>query len=220
MAQDPLYGIVVGGTIFLVTIIISVILKGEENKFRKEPTSTKIKGLKEKKVKLQEKISDNRHIEKTMEEIRMIKQYHDISSIKGVSPINVKKLNSINIFTVSQLLEAGETFEGVLTINKRTGIYSKKIDEWVRLGDFSRIQGITQNHIELLGAANVFRVKDLAQKIPQELHLKLVELNNDSKFCLDTPTLGMVTRWIRIAKILTTPKEQVTTDIVSTHTHN
>ncbi|MHA2393523.1 MAG: DUF4332 domain-containing protein [Promethearchaeota archaeon] len=211
MAQDPLYGIVVGGTIFLVTIIISVILKGEENKFRTESTSSKIKGLKEKKVKFQEKISDSRHIEKTMEEIRMIKQYHDISSIKGVSPINVKKLNSINIFTVSQLLEAGETFEGVLTINKRTGIYSKKIDEWVKLGDFSRIQGITQNHIELLGAANVSRVKDLAQKIPQELHLKLVELNKDSKFCLGTPTLGMVTRWIRIANTLTTPKEQVIT---------
>lgn len=220
MAQDPLYGIVVGGTVFIVILIISVLLKGEDNQFKKEPTSSKINGLKGRQAKIQAKISGSTHIEKTMEEIRMIKQYRDISDIKGVSPINVKKLNSINIFTVSQLLKAGETFEGVLRINKRTGIYSKKIDEWVRLGDFSRIQGITQNHIDLLGAAKVSRVRDLSHQIPQELHIKLMELNKGNLYCENTPTLGMVTRWIRIASSIAVPKELISSEIISSHERN
>ena len=68
--------------------------------------------------------------------------------------------------------------------------------------DLARIKGISGVYSDLLEAAGVDTVKELATRRPDNLHVKLKETNDRKKLTQRPPTLDQVEDWVDQAKAL------------------
>ncbi len=125
-----------------------------------------------------------------------------IIDIEGIGPVSAAKLNAINIYTTSDLLDAGATPLGRKELAEKTGIAGTLILEWVNLADLFRIKGVGEEYSDLLEEAGVDTVVELAKRVPENLHAKMLEVNAKKKLVRRPPTLNDVTRWIEEAKTL------------------
>ena len=125
-----------------------------------------------------------------------------ISDIEGIGPVYAAKLNSINIYTTSDLLEAGATPLGRKELAEKTGISDKLILEWVNMADLFRIKGVGEEYSNLLEASDVDTVVELSKRVPENLHAKMFEVNAKKNLVQKLPPLNEVTQWIAEAKKL------------------
>jgi len=125
-----------------------------------------------------------------------------ILDIEGIGPVNAEKLNSINIYTISDLLKAGATPLGRKELAEKTGISGKLILEWVNLADLFRIKGVGEEYSDLLEEAGVDTVVELAKRVPENLHAKMLEVNEQKKLVRRPPSLSAVKDWVEQAKKL------------------
>ena len=125
-----------------------------------------------------------------------------ITYIEGIGEAAGAKLNEANIKSTKALLEAGKTKKGRQDLAKKTGLPEKNILKWVNAADLFRIKGIGEEYAELLEAAGVDTVIELAQRIPANLHQKLAEVNLKKKLVRQLPTEKKVADWVEQAKTL------------------
>lgn len=125
-----------------------------------------------------------------------------IEDIEGIGPQYAEKLKGAGITSVEKLLEAGATAPGREELASKTGINAKSILTWVNHADLFRIKGVAGQFSELLEAAGVDTVPELAQRNPENLQLALAKANDEKKLCKTTPSLAQVTDWIAEAKAL------------------
>jgi predicted flap endonuclease-1-like 5' DNA nuclease len=78
---------------------------------------------------------------------------YKVIDIEGIGKNYAEKLNKLEIFTTSQLLEAGCTKKGREKIASETGIPESLILTWVNHADLFRIKGVAAQFSELLEAA-------------------------------------------------------------------
>lgn len=100
------------------------------------------------------------------------------------------------------LLEKGATAKGRDELAEQTGISNKLILRWVNHADLFRIKGVAGQYSELLEAAGVDTVPELAQRNAENLQQALLATNEEKKLAKTTPSLGQVTDWIAEAKTL------------------
>jgi predicted flap endonuclease-1-like 5' DNA nuclease len=74
--------------------------------------------------------------------------------------------------------------------------------EWVNHVDLFRIQGVGSEYADLLEAAGVDTVPELAQRNPANLHQKLSEVNEEKQLVRHVPSLSSVEDWVEQAKSL------------------
>ena len=122
-----------------------------------------------------------------------------IIDIEGIGPTFAAKLKEAGIDTVEDLLREGGTRVGRGTIATKTGIDESKILEWVNRADLMRIKGVGSEFSDLLEAAGVDTVKELAQRNAANLHTKLTEVNNAKNLVNRAPSMAEVEEWIRQA---------------------
>ena len=125
-----------------------------------------------------------------------------LSDIEGIADANVQKLAEANIATVEQLLEVGGTPAGRKKIVEDSGISPKLILRWINCADLFRIKGISSQYSELLEAAGVDTVVELAQRVPANLAAKMQEVNDAKHLCHLPPAEKMVEGWVAQAKEL------------------
>jgi predicted flap endonuclease-1-like 5' DNA nuclease len=125
-----------------------------------------------------------------------------IIDIEGIGPVYAEKLNSIDIYTTSDLLEAGATPLGRKELAEKTGISGSLILEWVNIADLFRIKGVGEEYSDLLEEAGVDTVVELAKRVPENLHAKMLEVNEKKKLVRRPPTLNEVRQWVEEAKKL------------------
>ena len=125
-----------------------------------------------------------------------------IIDIEGIGPTYAEKLQTIGINNSDNLLDAGKTPNGRKDLAEKTGISSKLIMEWVNLCDLIRIKGVGEEYSDLLEAAGVDTVVELATRNAENLHKKMLEVNEEKKLVRSTPTLDQVTAWVDEAKTL------------------
>ncbi|MEM3601322.1 MAG: DUF4332 domain-containing protein [Candidatus Bathyarchaeia archaeon] len=125
-----------------------------------------------------------------------------IEEIEGIGPAYAKKLAEAGIKTTDDLLAAGATPKGREELAAKTGISSKLILEWVNLADLFRIKGIGEEYSDLLEEAGVDTVVELAKRDPENLHAKILEVNEKKKLVRRPPTLKQVKDWVEQAKKL------------------
>ena len=125
-----------------------------------------------------------------------------IVDIEGVGESYAQKLREIGLTTVESLLEKGAQPDGRADIAQKTGISAKLILKWVNHADLFRINGVAGQFAELLEAAGVDTVVELAQRNAENLHIKLEAVNKEKNLCNAVPALAQITRWIAEAKAL------------------
>jgi len=125
-----------------------------------------------------------------------------LETIEGIGPVFAERLRENGIGTVEALLQAGATPAGRQQLEERTDIGHKLILEWVNLADLMRIKGIGEEYSDLLEEAGVDTVKELRHRVPENLHQKVVEINEAKKLVRRLPTLQMVADWVEQAKTL------------------
>jgi len=122
--------------------------------------------------------------------------------IEGIGKVNAKNLRMLGISTTVTLLERGRTPQGRKEIAEKSGISEKLILEWVNLADLFRIKGVGEEYSDLLEEAGVDTVVELAQRNPDNLYEKVVDVNHQKKLVRKLPTQGQVDDWVRQAKNL------------------
>lgn len=123
--------------------------------------------------------------------------------IEGIGEVYARSLREkAGIGTVEELLEAGATPAGRKAIEEKTGIGHKLILEWVNLADLMRIKGISEEYSDLLEEAGVDTVKELRNRLPEHLHQKMVEVNEEKRLVRRVPSLSEVESWVEQAKKL------------------
>ena len=125
-----------------------------------------------------------------------------LSDIEGIGPVIQAKFEKTGIKTVEGLLEKGASAKGRKEIADATGIDPSKILKWVNHADLYRIQGIGSEYSDLLEAAGVDSVPELATRKPDNLVKKLEEANAAKKLVRRVPTQKMVEGWVDQAKSL------------------
>jgi predicted flap endonuclease-1-like 5' DNA nuclease len=125
-----------------------------------------------------------------------------IIEIEGIGEAYAAKLKAAGVGTVEALLEVGASPKGRKELAEKTGISPDLILKWVNRADLYRLKGIGQEYSDLLEAAGVDTVVELAQRNPENLYSTMVEVNEARKLVRRMPTQAQVAEWVAEAKKL------------------
>jgi len=125
-----------------------------------------------------------------------------LAEIEGVGPVYQQKLNAAGVATTEVLLEKGATPKGRKEISEKSGISDGLILQWVNHVDLFRIKGVGSEYSDLLEAAGVDTVPELANRNAQHLLEKMAATNAEKKLVRRLPVLSQVENWIGQAKVL------------------
>ena len=112
------------------------------------------------------------------------------------------ELREAGIGSIEALLKAGATPEGRRDLAEKTDIGNEYILDWVNRADLMRVRGVGEEYSDLLEWAGVDTVVELAQRNPENLYKKMLEINEEKKLVRRPPTASMVARWVAHAKEL------------------
>lgn len=126
----------------------------------------------------------------------------NLNTIEGIGPALAEKLSANGINSVEGLLEKGRTASGRKEIAASTKIDDKRVLRFVNHADLMRINGIGGEMSELLEAAGVDSVPELAQRSATNLQTSLKEINEKKKLVRNVPGVDQVAGWIGQAKEL------------------
>ena len=125
-----------------------------------------------------------------------------LNKIEGIGASYQEKLKGVGVTSLESLLKAGSKPAGRKELAEKSEISPKLLLKWVNNADLFRINGIASQFAELLEAAGVDTVVELAQRNAENLHAKLVETNKDKKLVRLVPGLKKVEDFIQQAKAL------------------
>ena len=126
----------------------------------------------------------------------------NISKIEGIGPAYAAKLDEQGIKTTEGLLKAAASRKGRQLLSKQTGLSNHQILEWVNRADLMRVKGIGEEYSDLLEAAGVDTVRELANRNPDNLHQTLIKTNAEKHLVRREPALNEVKSWIIKSKRL------------------
>jgi predicted flap endonuclease-1-like 5' DNA nuclease len=125
-----------------------------------------------------------------------------LEDIEGIGAIYAEKLRAAGIPHMGALLKKGSTPKGRKEIAEKTDISEKLILEWINHVDLFRIKGVASEYSDLLEEAGVDTVPELAQRRADNLHAKMVEVNQTKDLVRQLPSLKQVENWVEQAKAL------------------
>jgi len=122
--------------------------------------------------------------------------------IEGIGPVYSEKLQKAGVKSVEALLKLGATPKEREALAEKAGIDKTLILEWVNRADLFRIKGVAEEYSDLLEAAGVDTVVELAKRNAENLLAKIMEVNAAKKLVRRVPTLSQIEKWIEQAKQL------------------
>jgi len=126
----------------------------------------------------------------------------NIAKIEGIGSVYAAKLSEHGIKTTEVLLKVAASRKGRQDLAKKTGISALLILEWVNRADLMRVKGVGEEYSDLLEAAGVDTVKELAHRRPENLYKALLETNAKKRLVRRDPSLSEVQSWVSQAKAL------------------
>lgn len=125
-----------------------------------------------------------------------------LGKIEGIGQAYAKKLNESGIRSIEALLEAGGSSKGRKDLVDKTGISDALILNWVNRADLFRVPRVGEQYSDLLEEAGVDTVVELGKRNPENLVIKLAEVNQEKNLVNRLPSLKVVEGWIKAAKEL------------------
>lgn len=124
----------------------------------------------------------------------------NIAEIEGIGPASAAKLEAIGITTVEGLLEKGASKDGREEIAATSGASEADVATWVKHADLMRVKGVGPQFSELLQAAGVDSVLELADRNAENLAAKLDEVNAEKNLTNRVPNAEALAEMIEFAK--------------------
>ncbi|MFN8035314.1 MAG: DUF4332 domain-containing protein [Acidimicrobiia bacterium] len=125
-----------------------------------------------------------------------------IEEVEGIGPAYAEKLRAAGVATTDALLELGASSKGREELATKAGVSAKLILEWVNHVDLFRVKGVGSEYADLLEAAGVDTVPELAQRNAANLVAKMAEVNAAKSLVRQVPSEKSVAGWIEHAKTL------------------
>lgn len=130
-----------------------------------------------------------------------------LTTIEGIGEATRHKLSNVGIGSVEKLLGACLARRGRLEITKRTNISADMLLTFVNHADLMRVESIGGEYSELLEAAGVDSVPELAQRTAANLRARMAEVNAKKKLVRRLPSESQVTSWVaqagKLGKLVT-----------------
>lgn len=127
---------------------------------------------------------------------------YSIKDLKDVSAGLAAKLQEVGVGTTEQLLEKAGSSSGRKQLADEIGASANQLLTWVNEADLMRVPGIAQGFSQLLEAAGVDTVKELATRNAENLTAKMAEVNGQLNLAGRVPNQDQVAAWIAAAKDL------------------
>jgi len=127
---------------------------------------------------------------------------YPISELEGMNAFFASKLKSLGIRTAEALLEATRTAKGRKALSARTSISEQQLLEWANVSDYMRIPGMGKAKVNLMRAAGVTTVRELAHRNPARLAQNMKEVNTRRKLVRVLPSEKSVEQLIAQARKL------------------
>ncbi len=125
-----------------------------------------------------------------------------IVDVEGIGTKYADKLIKAGVSSTDALLKAGASPKGRKDLAEKTGIGDALILQWVNHVDLYRIKGVGSEYSDLLEAAGVDTIPELAQRKAANLIQKIVAVNKEKKLVRKLPVESQVADWIEQAKKL------------------
>lgn len=125
-----------------------------------------------------------------------------IEDIEGIGPVLGEKLRAAGVKDTDTLLSNCKTPAQRKALAEKSGLTEKQVLKFANMADLYRINGVGSEYAELLEAAGVDTVPELARRRPDNLAAAMAELNETKKLVRRTPTEAEVTKWVAEAKTL------------------
>lgn len=125
-----------------------------------------------------------------------------LNEIEGLDESMEKKLKSVGITSEEELVAASATKENRADLANKIDVPEKIILKWANRADLARIKGVGIEYADLLEAAGVDTVPELAQRKADHLLSKLTAVNDEYKFVKKLPEEKQLEDWISQAKEL------------------
>ncbi len=125
-----------------------------------------------------------------------------IIDIEGIGPAYAKKLAEAGVTTTGRLLKVAADAAGRKDLSKQADVTTKQVLEWVNRADLMRINGVGTQYSDLLEAAGVDTVVELATRNAENLFKAMTDVNAAKKLVRQVPSPDQVKDWVAQAKDL------------------
>ncbi len=127
---------------------------------------------------------------------------YKIEEVEGIGPVLGEKLRNSGVSTTDALLKQAKTPKDRKQLSEKSGISESQILKFANMVDLFRIKGVGSEYAELLEAAGVDTVPELAQRNADNLTKKMEEVNEAKKLVRKVPAAKEVNDWVAQAKEL------------------
>lgn len=127
---------------------------------------------------------------------------YKIEDLEGIGPVIGEKMRNAGVKDTDTLLQNTRTPKQRKELAETTGLSTKQILKFANMVDLYRINGVGSEYSELLEAAGVDTVPELAQRNAANLTKALEEVNEQKKLTRRVPSEKEVIKWIEQAKEL------------------
>lgn len=125
-----------------------------------------------------------------------------VEDIEGIGPVIAEKLRAAGIKDTDLLLTASHSAKQRKELAEKTGIPEAQILKFANMADLYRIKGVGAEFSELLEAAGVDTVPELARRNAANLTQAMLAVNEKKQLTRRPPAETEVARWIEQAKAL------------------
>lgn len=127
---------------------------------------------------------------------------YPIENVEGIGPVMGEKFREVGITDTDTLLQNVLTPKQRKELAEKTDISPKLILRFANMVDLYRINGVGSEYSELLEAAGVDTVPELAQRNAVNLTKAMEEVNEEKNLTRRVPSEAEVAKWIAHAKEL------------------
>ena len=125
---------------------------------------------------------------------------HKIEDIEGIGAVMGEKFRAAGVKDTDSLLKSALTPKQRKELAEKTGLSEARILKFANMADLYRISGVGSEYSELLEAAGVDTVPELAKRNAANLTQAMAMVNQQKKLTRQVPTESEVTKWIEQAK--------------------
>src|SRR5512141_1660176 len=104
-----------------------------------------------------------------------------VIDVEGIGPKFAAKLHGANIQTTEDLLREGRTPADRHRLSEATGISTGMLLEWINHADLMQIKGVGSEYADLLEAAGVDTVVELARRNAKNLAAAMADFNTQKE---------------------------------------